>query len=43
MSRLEDALGWVEAGWKVHPLKPGRKRPATPHGYLDATTDLAGC
>jgi hypothetical protein len=31
---------YAERGWSVHPLKPGDKKPASPHGFLDATTDL---
>lgn len=27
-------------GWPVFPLVPGEKRPATPHGFKDATTAL---
>lgn len=27
-------------GWPVFPLRPGEKRPATRHGFKDATTDL---
>lgn len=30
-----------EIGLPVFKLKPGTKRPATEHGFLDATTDLA--
>ena len=35
------ALIHAERGWPVFPCQPGRKAPATPHGYLDATTDPA--
>lgn len=35
------ALTHAERGWPVFPCQPGRKTPATPHGYLDATTDPA--
>ena len=35
------ALTCAERGWPVFPCQPGRKAPATPHGYLDATTDPA--
>lgn len=37
---LEAALSYASAGWPVLPLRTGRKVPATPHGCLDATTDL---
>lgn len=33
------ALSYGSAGWFVHPLLPGDKRPATPNGVKDATTD----
>jgi hypothetical protein len=33
------ALACAERGWPVFPCQPGKKTPATPHGYLDATTD----
>jgi hypothetical protein len=36
---LRQALACAELGWPVFPCQPGRKTPATPHGYLDATTD----
>jgi hypothetical protein len=38
---LRQALKCARAGWPVFPCHPGQKRPATPNGYLDATTDLA--
>jgi Bifunctional DNA primase/polymerase, N-terminal len=38
---LYAALNYAQAGWPVFPCRPGRKQPATPHGYLDATTDPA--
>jgi hypothetical protein len=34
------ATACAEYGWPVFPCQPGQKTPATPHGYLDATTDL---
>jgi hypothetical protein len=37
--RLTEALDLTARGWPVFPCQPGRKLPATPHGYLDATTD----
>jgi hypothetical protein len=33
------ALTCAQCGWLVFPCQPGRKTPATRHGYLDATTD----
>ena len=36
---LEHALTCARRGWPVFPCQPGRKTPATPHGYLDASTD----
>jgi len=38
---LRTALACAELGWPVFPCQPGRKTPATEHGYLDATTDPA--
>jgi hypothetical protein len=35
---LNLALGCAQKGWPVFPCQPGQKTPATPHGYLDATT-----
>ena len=37
-AREEAAHRFADAGWHVFPVEPGGKRPATPHGYLDATT-----
>lgn len=37
---LETAERLARAGWPVFPCVPGEKRPLTPHGMLDATTDL---
>jgi hypothetical protein len=34
------ALSYAERGWPVFPCKPGGKTPVTPHGCLDATTDM---
>ena len=36
---LAEALALAGRGWPVFPCLPGRKVPATVHGYLDATTD----
>jgi hypothetical protein len=36
---LTEALALAARGWPVFPCLPGRKVPATAHGYLDATTD----
>jgi hypothetical protein len=36
---VEQALGYARHGWPVFPCQPGRKQPATRHGFLDATTD----
>ena len=33
------ALRYAELGYPVFPCLPGGKAPATPHGFLDATTD----
>jgi hypothetical protein len=38
---LDIALACAQHGWFVFPCQPGQKTPATPHGYLDATTDPA--
>jgi hypothetical protein len=38
---LDRALACAGRGWPVFPCQPGRKTPATAHGYLDATTDPA--
>lgn len=36
---LDHALGYAANGLPVFPLIPGTKRPATPNGLYDATTD----
>ncbi len=34
-----EALACARHGWPVFPCQPGRKEPATRHGFRDATTD----
>ena len=36
----EAARAYAEKGWPVFPLKPRDKRPATPNGFKDASSDL---
>ena len=36
---LQAALRYAKLGYPVFPCVPGGKAPATPHGFLDATTD----
>jgi hypothetical protein len=36
---LHAALTYAGYGWPVFPCQPGRKIPATEHGFYDATTD----
>jgi hypothetical protein len=36
--REDAAHRYADAGWHVFPAEPGGKRPATEHGFLDATT-----
>lgn len=38
---LKAALWYAKNGIPVFPCKPGGKEPLTPHGFKDATTDLA--
>ena len=38
---LRQAVAYARRGWPVFPCQPGKKTPATTHGYLDATTDQA--
>lgn len=33
------ALDYANQGWKIFPCLPGAKQPATPNGYLDASSD----
>ena len=35
----EAALGCIEQGWKVFPLRPGQKSPLSANGFKDATCD----
>lgn len=39
--RLGGALWCARQGWAVVPCRPREKRPATQHGYKDASTDEA--
>jgi hypothetical protein len=39
MSMTAEALGLAGQGWQVFPVSAVEKRPRTPHGHLDATTD----
>ena len=39
MNLLEAALAYAARGWRVLPLRPRTKIPATAHGLHDATTD----
>ena len=41
IERLVNALNWVEQGYKIFPIAPGTKIPATPNGFKDATNDRA--
>ena len=38
---LQAALLYASIGWRVFPLRPKSKDPATKHGFKDATTDEA--
>jgi hypothetical protein len=38
-TNLTAALKYAKRGWRVFPLAPGKKTPATAHGFKDATTD----
>lgn len=40
MRREELLRRYVDLGWALVPCYPRTKRPATPHGYKDATRDL---
>ena len=37
----EAALSYAARGWRVFPLGPRTKEPATPHGFKDATCDTS--
>lgn len=39
MRNLRAALNYAKRGWKVFPLLPGKKTPATTHGFKDASVD----
>lgn len=39
-TNLSWAIAYSEMGWHIFPIKPGKKIPATEHGFHDATTDL---
>jgi len=41
VSKLDAALNLAGKGLHVFPCEPNQKRPATQHGFLDATTDPA--
>lgn len=38
--RLRLAVGLAQAGYRIFPLKPNTKEPATKHGFKDATSDV---
>jgi len=38
---LQSALEYARLGWPVLPLRPGEKKPLTPNGSKDASTDEA--
>ena len=38
---LDHALAYAAMGWQVHPLAPRSSKPATEHGFKDATADPA--
>ena len=38
---LDAALRYAALGYPVFPCLPGEKAPITPHGFRDATTDIA--
>jgi len=39
MDILQEALAYSRRGWAVFPLRPKTKKPATKHGFKDASTD----
>lgn len=38
-NNLAAALAYAAVGWRVFPCRPGRKDPATVHGFHDASTN----
>ena len=40
MALVDGALALASAGWRVFPVSASTKRPRTPHGHLDATSDV---
>lgn len=39
LNNKTNAITLAGRGWHIHPILPLKKRPASPHGLLDATTD----
>lgn len=40
MTLKEQAIEYAKMGWQVFPLLPRTKKPATPHGFQDASNDV---